>query len=147
MWPNYLRDPLQKTVIILRGLPGSGKSTLARILKLAEAAWVSADHYFERHNGKQREYTFDRAQLPAAHGQCLLRFIEAMDKGAPFIVVDNTNITREEFARYTKLGEENGYLVLEVTLGDPTNPDVVEGRSIHGVPQFIIEKRSQKWER
>lgn len=106
---------MEKTLIILRGLPGSGKTTL--ISKLEEqygkAVICSADHYF--YFGKEmipENYKFDRFLLGKAHGQCKLNAAQAMKDNRQTIIIDNTNIKLRDFKFYILTAAECGYKVI-----------------------------------
>lgn len=136
--------------IVLRGLPGSGKSTtcteIERMTKengLTFFAW-SADRYFIK-NGK---YVFDAAQLPLAHDDCWMRIVSAFGKRTHVVVLDNTNIKRENFAHYLKAAKSLGYKTREIVVGSFGADDIREyyTRNIHGVPLSVIERMAQEFE-
>lgn len=115
-------------VIILRGIPGSGKSTFTKTLA-GEVRVVSADHFFE----KSGSYQFDPTKLPQAHGECLRKFVEALQKGFfETLVVDNTNTSVSEVAPYAALALAYGAKLEIVNI--QCDPEVAAKRNIHGVP-------------
>lgn len=89
----------------MRGLPGSGKSTWAK--KQDADVIVSADDWFMRSG----EYKFNPAELPAAHDACLSRFLDAIQHGTRYVIVDNTNLKVWEIAPYYRLAQLFGYAV------------------------------------
>lgn len=123
----------RKQVVVMRGVSGSGKSTYIG-KHFPDAYVVSADHYFI---GKSGEYVFDRNKLGAAHGQCKHKFLAALKKGTPLIVVDNTNTKLFEMKPYVKAAKEAGYEVSFVRLETPVS--VAAKRNTHGVPEEAVQ--------
>lgn len=118
-------------ITILRGIPGSGKSTYAKH-NSAGATVVSADHFFE----KSGTYQFNPAQLPEAHGECLRKFVEAVQAKAGHVVVDNTGTSIAEVAPYAALAlAYGGELEIVTVLCDAT---VAAARNVHGVPPEAV---------
>lgn len=115
-------------VIVLRGIPGSGKSTYAAQHHPC-AVVCSADAWFVGADGM---YRFDPRQLPQAHQACMRRFLEALQAGAPEIVVDNTATSAIEVAPYVLVGEALGAEVEIVTIR--AAPEAAYARQTHGVP-------------
>lgn len=99
--------PLKK-LIILRGISGTGKSTLATKLEKEHGTKaLSSDEYF-MHGGK---YLFDKALLPTAHKWNQERVAEAMRRGEPVVIVDNTNTRAWEMKPYVLAAKKYGYSV------------------------------------
>jgi uridine kinase len=124
--------------IILRGKSGSGKSTLARNLaQLVHGAIVcEADEYFV--NPTTKQYSFDAAQLGAAHHYCKLKFETALKNRAPLVICANTNTTSKEYKFYLDKAKEYGYTVNVLVV-----ENVNDTQNIHGVPQEVLERQSQ----
>lgn len=106
--------------VILRGVPGAGKSTLARELAACQGldaaqCVFSTDDRFDELNGG----VFDPALLSRMHQLNLTRFIEAMQRGVPLVVCDNTNIEPWEYAPYVAAAQALGYSVEVRLVGDP----------------------------
>jgi len=122
-----------RIVYIMRGLPGSGKSTMAKNMAGATGRVVSADDFFM----VDGEYRFDVAKLGEAHGQCMRRAIEHVqrDVEAP-LVVDNTNISNVEIAPYVLLAQAYGWFPQILTLHSESAyiVSVCAKRNSHGVP-------------
>ena len=131
-----------KKVIILVGASGSGKTTWARnyITEVGtDSAVVSADHFFIQSDGS---YQFDGSRLPEAHSICLRTFREALIRGCPLVLVDNTSTRQWERQEYITLAKHWGYEVwLNVFKIDPT---VAAGRNIHGVPLDSVQKMNDR---
>lgn len=130
---------------ILRGLPGSGKSTQAKMIaeRYGEerCAIVSADHFFER-LGK-----YDSARLTRAHAECQLSALKAITEGKSFIIVDNTNTTKDEFWFYTQLASMVNYEVEIISLFDAGFSDeTLAKRNVHNVPAGKIRQMRMRWE-
>jgi ABC-type molybdenum transport system ATPase subunit/photorepair protein PhrA len=104
---------MEKTLILVRGLPGSGKSTLARIL-VDTTSICEADQFFV--NQKTGEYKFNPDEIKIAHQWCKDNVEDRMKYnedtyGLDYseIVVSNTFTQECEMEPYFKLAEKYGY--------------------------------------
>ena len=128
---------MSKVCIILRGVPGSGKSTLAEYLaQVGEGVICTADDFFTDEYGN---YNFDAKRLFVAHRVCMEKFMNAIDKGEPLVIVANTSTRESEFSNYESSSRNKGYLVFSL---------IVENRhggvNTHGVPDDKIETMRQR---
>ncbi len=123
-----------KTLYIVRGLPGSGKTTLAE--KLAGKNISEADQYF---TNKKGEYKFDKNQLKAAHTYSQVRVQAMMKAGTSPIAVSNTAARRSDYKPYQDMAKKTGYNVQVIS----THGNY---KSVHGVPENVIEGMKSKWE-
>lgn len=123
------------TLYIIRGLPGAGKSTIGAAL-CGELSVVSADDYFMNDN---YEYLFDASKLGEAHKYCLNTIKELMRKNNTPIAVANTFIKKEHMQPYYEAANRYGYNVIELIVKSTF-------KSVHGVPNRIIEKMSREFE-
>jgi predicted kinase len=125
---------MERTLIILRGLPGAGKSSLA---KLFDAPICCADDYF-MNNGN---YEWKANQIGNAHLWCQKKCKTLMDVNAEKIVIANTTVAARDLRPYTDLAEKYGYRVYSV---------IVENRfstkNIHNVPEETIEKMRNRFD-
>lgn len=127
-----------RQVFILQGVSGAGKSTLAlqltHGLPAGQSVIVSADDFFI--DPETRLYKFNPVLLGEAHKVCLRMFVAAVSEHpkADVVVVDNTNCTVEEVARYYALAAAYGYDVTILTVGFETDVLTCATRSVHGVP-------------
>jgi predicted kinase len=102
-----------KEVIIMSGIPGSGKSTW--IVKNKPDAYIcSADNYWLRElsieestdlpiivkDNKTYVYEYDVTRAKDAHAWCMSEFLKALDRGEKTVIVDNTNITVDQYQHY-----------------------------------------------
>lgn len=143
-------------VILLVGCSGSGKSTYAQV-HFPKAVVVSADHYFEELAASTNQ-TFEEVwnlwQLGSAHSQCQQRFLNAISKKVPVVIVDNTNVRRADRHRYIKMATELGcetelHVLSPWIQGKPApSPKQIKayvklchGRNAHGVPLDIVEQQ------
>jgi predicted kinase len=99
----------------------------------------SADHYFMRGG----QYMFDPTQLPAAHGDCLRKFINwAQRPNKELAIVDNTNTSIAEVAPYAATALAYGHTIEIITFLCP--PDIAAKRNVHGVPQVAVESMDRR---
>lgn len=121
-------------LILIRGLPGSGKSTLAQTYKNKGYFHFESDQYFMK-NGK---YKYNPQEISVAHAFCLHNTFSALEQGKN-VVVSNTFIKVWEMLPYIKFCEKHciPFKIIEATKGTGT---------IHGIPNFVIEKMKQDWE-
>lgn len=120
---------MEKTIVVLRGVPGAGKTTAAALFG---APMVAADDYFYTPSG---EYFFDPSRLGAAHKWCQARVEAHMQGDAPVVVVHNTNVDAKSLSPYEELAGKYGYRLVSLVVENRHGND-----SVHGVPQ---EKRLQ----
>lgn len=127
-------------VKILRGASGAGKSTYVKN-NFPNAYVCSADHFFIKNN----QYVFNKSELSNAHGQCLRKYVEAILRNEPFIVVDNTNTTVSEISPYASIASAYKYDCEIITL--LCDPNVAADRNIHGVPLKSVKDMVYRIER
>lgn len=127
-----------KRLIILRGIIGTGKSTLAKQLeKEHNTKALGSDDFFMK-GGK---YVFDISKLHEAHAWNQKRVGEAMERGDPVVIVDNTNTQAWEMKPYVELAYKHGY---KVDLREPDwSPKLKDERGRWNVP-FIQEMQRSK---
>jgi len=141
-----------KKLVIMRGLPGSGKSTKAKELDTEHynstgkhAIVCSADSYFI---GKDGIYNFNAKLLGHAHQTCIHNAALAMENENELVIVDNTNTTKWEFARYLEMAKFYHYEIEIVSVGERT-PEAIQtyfNRNIHCVPLEAIQRMANRWE-
>ena len=119
---------------IIRGLPGSGKSTLANEMNCLVC---EADNFFI---DKEGNYVFDASKLGEAHRYCQASVEAAMQMSASKIAVSNTFSRKWEMMPYYQLALEYGYEVTQITMTGTLY------KSIHDVPQGIIQAMIDRWE-
>lgn len=122
-------------VTILSGVPGSGKSTFAS--KTTNTVVCSADDFF----CQSGEYKFDVTKLGEAHGECLRKFIEAIQVGSD-VVCDNTNTTADEIGPYYAIAAAYGAEIELITV--LCDPAVAAARNVHGVPAAGVEAMAKR---
>ena len=143
-------------VILLVGCSGSGKSTYAHG-HFPDALVVSADHYFEElaaSTNQSFEEVWNLWQLGSAHSLCQQRFLNAISKKVPIVIVDNTNVRRADRQRYIKMAKDLGgetelHVFSPWIHGEPPpSPKKIKayvklchGRNTHGVPLEIVEQQ------
>lgn len=161
-----------KKCIIMRGAPGSGKSFLAKHIVLNHrgfgAAMYSADYFFMVPSdpdtpGSELVYRYDPTKIGLAHMQCQREVDRAMLVGVGLVIIDNTNISRIEYATYVGLAAMHHYTV---EYAEPNTPwwtatrhamrylrddlekyaRILADKSSHGVPWETIHSMLMRWE-
>lgn len=129
---------MNKTIILLRGLPGSGKSTLAKTLASQSNAPVfSVDDFFTNEDGN---YHFEFQHNHLAYKSCEERTRNAMMNGQALIIVDNTFTLEWEMTPYHAMAVEFQYTVHVLTLENRHG-----GNNIHGVTEEQVERMREKF--
>ena len=137
---------MEKTLIILRGIPGSGKSTFAKYLvDDADFLVCETDKYFT--DEKTGEYEFDSTKLKYAHKYCQ-DLVETYMSDSLInnqfynkIVVSNTMTMEWEMKPYFELAEKYGYKVFTIIMENRHN-----GKNVHGVPDDKLEVMKNRFE-
>jgi NEDD4-binding protein 2 len=160
---------MEKTLIIMRGLPWTGKSYTANEVKGETGVVYSTDEFFYKvvKPEKPEEYSFSPRFLGQAHKWNLVRAQNAIEQGVTPIIIDNTNTTPSEPKKYVNYAVPQGY---EVRILEPTSDRWQEIRTLlsdkkknkkalkewakkleagsketHSVPFFAIEKMMWRW--
>jgi tRNA uridine 5-carbamoylmethylation protein Kti12 len=135
---NEKLKKMEKTLIILRGLPGSGKTTVAEFLsKLTGFKNFAADDFFTDDNGN---YNFDSSKLGIAHKTCQLNVENSMILNEPGVIVSNTNTTEKEVNEYLKLAKKHNYRTFSLIVENRH-----DGKNVHSVPRETLEKMSNRF--
>ena len=127
-----IEDTLDKTMLILRGLPGSGKSSLAEMIFSSisvdvSVAMIAADDF---HLDKDGVYKWDKNKVGWAHSQCQASVKSAMESDTKIIIVHNTFTKSSEIKPYTDMAKQHGYIVRQLIVEN------THGNSdVHGVPE------------
>uniref|UniRef100_A0A8C6LSB6 NEDD4 binding protein 2 n=1 Tax=Nothobranchius furzeri TaxID=105023 RepID=A0A8C6LSB6_NOTFU len=136
-----------KLLVLLRGAPGSGKSTLARAMleQNPDGVVLSTDDYFTIGG----QYQFNPMVLGEAHEWNHKRAMEAFQRGANPIIIDNTNMQGWEMKPYVAQALRHGYKVLfrEPDTWWKNKPGELERRSIHNIPVETICRMLNGYER
>lgn len=135
---------IDKTLLILRGLPGSGKSTFAKMLDPTGYSICEADQFMINKN--TGEYEFNPIVLGGCHELCrrkvetFMKDNQVNEQFYPTIIVSNTGTTEKEIQPYIDLANQYGYKIVSI---------IVENRhgnsSIHGVPELTLERMKQRF--
>ena len=133
----------KKILFIMRGVPGSGKSTIAREIIPSEGVIHSTDKYFYDDEGK---YNFDPSKLKEYHDENFKSFCRSLEEEKPIVVIDNTNIQRVHFDRYVDAAKAKGYVVHIVEAPQP-DPSVAAERNTHSVPEEVIRRMIEQYEK
>jgi predicted kinase len=138
----------------MRGIPGSGKSTQAKNIAVGaltdgrkSVAILSTDDYHMEGD----EYVFKPDRLGDFHRLNQGRAYKMMEAGIHLVIIDNTNIKRDDMRSYIKSAERLGYKVQEALVGtdDMTEEyiDKCAARNTHGVPRDVIAKMAGNFQK
>lgn len=131
---------LNKTVIILRGVPGNGKSTLASLLATIstlanlKCEICCADDYFMDQDGA---YKYDPEKIGGAHLWCQRKFHDALFNNVDLVIVANTSTRERDVNHYRKQAIEFDYKVFVLLV-----ENWHQGIDLHNVPENV--KQSMK---
>jgi len=138
-----MSEKLDRTLILLRGVPGSGKSTFASVIE-NELSICEADKFFYN---KEGQYIFDSSELKFAHIWCFNQVRTRMEENKESqglyyskIVVSNTFTQEWEMERYFKLAQEYGYRVFSLIVENRHG-----GENIHNVPDNKLEQMKNRF--
>lgn len=144
-----------RLAIIMRGLPGSGKShwveqfmqsqPLSVALQIKQYGYFSTDRLFV----VEGQYQFDISKLSEYHQINLSLFIEALSRGEPIVICDNTNVCQWEYIAYKTAAVALGYKVKMVITGEPKSAShqlLCAQRNKHHVPLKHIQRMGEAFE-
>jgi len=125
---------IEKTLILLRGIPGSGKSTFAKTIG---GLHFEADNYFMIDD----VYEFVPSKIKDAHRYCQESVEVNMMRGEEKIVVSNTFTQEWEMEPYFEMATQYGYKVFSI---------IVENRhgnvNLHNVPTEKLESMRNRFQ-
>lgn len=126
---------MEKSLIIVRGLPGSGKTSFAELFE--DVHICTADDYHMVGD----KYDWKPENVSSAHSKCQTKCERLMSIGSPRVVVANTTTTIDEMKPYYELAVKYGYKVFSV---------IVENRhghtNVHNVPDETIQKMRNRFD-
>lgn len=130
---------MDKSLIILRGLPGSGKSTLAAVLSEGgKYPILSIDDCFTNPETGEYHFEFDKNHL--AYKSCEERTKSCMEQGAEKIFLHNTFTLEWEMEPYFKLASEFNYKVFVATIENRHG-----NSTIHDISNEQLKKMADKY--
>lgn len=130
---------MNKTLILLRGVPGCGKSFTANLLsENGNYPVLSADMYFEDEHGN---YNWDSSKIKNAHAWCKWRVEGRMQEPSEKIFVANTFTQEWEMEDYINLAKKYGYDVVTLIVENRHG-----GQNVHNVPDSTLEKMRNRFE-
>lgn len=132
---KYNVDTKKQTLILVRGIQGSGKSTFAEKIKNLGFSHHENDKFFTDEKGV---YVFDISKHQIAKEETLNMVLRDLKEGKS-VVVANTFNNLKELNQYKDLAEEMGINVKIVKMN-------LNFKSIHSVPEEIIEKAKSTYE-
>lgn len=143
--------PSRKMVVLMRGLPGCGKSyftneLVERASALGiESAVCSANRYFYDEQGR---YQFNPYDLVDNHRRCFEEFEQHLNGLPQLIIVDNTNITKNEIDPYVRAVDRRSDVKLHSFRFKCRNEEEAAVqclRGIHYVPLRTVLRRYQEY--
>lgn len=146
---------MTKILTLMRGIPGSGKSTWAKRIAVGfltdggkRVAILSTDDYHMEGD----KYVFKPHKLGDFHRLNQGRAYQMMEAGIELVIIDNTNIKRNDMESYIKSAERLEYEVQEVIVEEDLMQkeefiDECAKRNTHGVPRDVIAKMAGKFEK
>jgi predicted kinase len=136
-------------VILTVGPPGVGKTTWIKnyVANINEPYVIcSADHYFE----KEGKYVYEPSKIGLAHNSCFEKFVNALRSEIPLIFIDNTNVIKEQRAKYINKANEYGYEVEVKVFPVDINRIKLQNKSQERIdankiiPDSVIDRMSSK---
>lgn len=131
--------PLQKKLILVRGIPGHGKTTIAKDLSVHE---VAADDM----PGLYINGIYQSHLQKESHEWCKQVVEHWMLNNKLRIAVHNTFTKKIYIQPYLDLAAEHGYSVQIIHAEKIIFPDGTSPTSIHNVPDSVINSMQQGWE-
>jgi broad-specificity NMP kinase len=129
---------MEKTLIVVAGIPGSGKTTFAEFLKAHMGGEVvCTDDWFM----KEGEYQFDITKLGQAHLETREYLKELIGGGVSPLIFANTNTQTWEFHDIVKCAEDHGYQVFPIVMRRNKEQAF---ESLHGVPEDTISRMQER---
>lgn len=125
---------MQKSLIILRGIPGCGKSTFASIIG---GVICTADDF----HMKDGKYDWKPENVSKAHAACQKKAEMAMSTNEPKVIIANTNTTAKEMQAYYDLAKKYKYKVFSVIVENRHN-----GVNEHNVPAETLKKMRERFD-
>ena len=125
---------MNKSLIIVRGLPGSGKTTFAELL--GDYICTADDYHMK--NGK---YDWKPENIGIAHLKCQQKVEIGMKNKLSRIVVANTSTTEKEMSPYYTLAHMYGYKVFSVIVENRHN-----GVNTHNVPEGTLAAMKNRFD-
>jgi len=126
---------MNKSLIIIRGIPGCGKSTFAELIQNAHICTADDYHMI---NGK---YDWKPENVAIAHAKCQEKCEKFMKIGYRNVVVANTSTTVKEMQPYYELAKKYNYRVFSIIVENR-----MKNKNIHNVPDETIEKMKNRFE-
>lgn len=141
---------MNKKVVICCGISGSGKSTMAKKILTEHfknhndlGIICSADEYWIRPDGL---YDWNPKNIGRAHDWCKQKFKWYLQEEYNLVIVDNTNLSKQERKPYEEMAAQHGYVV-EIREPDTEwkyNALECSKRNVHGVPLEACDRMLAK---
>lgn len=135
-----MNKTIQRSLILLRGLPGSGKSTLAKLLsENGKYPVFSIDSFFT--NPDNGVYEFDYKNNHLAYKNCEEQTKTALIKNISKVFIDNAFTLEWEMEPYFKMAKEYDYHIFVLTVENRHS-----GKNIHNISQEQLQKMAAKYQ-
>ncbi|QLE46388.1 hypothetical protein FD723_39955 (plasmid) [Nostoc sp. C052] len=133
---------MELILYIISGAAGSGKTVHAETL-VGENNPLESDKFSGIYND---EGLYVVENQKASHDWNYEQFAIAIGEKKTPIAMSNTSMERRNYQRYIDLAIANGYVVKKINVEGTLFPDGSPSRSVHKVPQYIVDKTVCKYE-
>lgn len=133
---------MELIVYVVSGAAGTGKTVLAETL-VGENNPLEADKFAGIYD-RQGLYVAENQR--ASHDWNYDQFAVAIAKKQTPLAISNTSMERRNYQRYIDLAIANGYVVKKLNVEGTLFPNGKPSRSVHNVPQHIVDRGRCKYE-
>ena len=134
----------------MRGIPGSGKTIVAnKLIEKGGIIHTPGVHFFNSEvfelYESQGKVNYNPKEVKAIREKTYNAFCDSIKEGKEVIVLDDSNITSEEYSKFLKAARDGGYLVSIVDMMQPELKDATKNNA-YGIKEPILRDMMDKWE-